>query len=74
MKNIRLKYHKDTGIRMSPEINLIQNYIHYDEDKCYNTFPFSNLYDYINWLEDQIDKSGKIIIDAKKLQKELMKL
>ena len=55
MKDIRLKYHRNTGIRVQPEMNLIEDYTHYDEDKCYHTQPFPNLYDYINWLEDQLE-------------------
>jgi len=55
MKNIRLKYHRDTGIRIQPEINLIEDYIYKNGNGDFIR-PFPNLFDYINWLEDQIDK------------------
>lgn len=55
MKDIRLKYHRDTGTRISPEINLIQDYVEEDMDGNWK-HPFPNLYDYIIWLEDQIEK------------------
>lgn len=68
MKNIRLQYHINTGIRIDPKINFIQNDDH-----------LSDLYDYINWLEDQLDKPIGIqhvnaVETAERLRLALLKL
>lgn len=78
MKEIRLKYHRDIGIRVNPEINLVQDYVEDCGDDCWDR-PFPNLYDYIIWLEDQLDNPiGMQRVNAaeagKKLRIALLKL
>ena len=48
MNELHLKYQQDTGIQISKEINLIR----YHSD-------FKYLYDYIQWLEEQIETNEK---------------
>lgn len=74
MKNIRLKYQRDTGIKVQPEINLVCDYMEYTGENGH-TCPFPYLYDYINWLEDQLNKtSAERRIQSRDLEKQLMKL
>ena len=43
-----------TRIRVQPEMNLIQNYVE-KKESGYWKYPFPNLFNYINWLEDQLE-------------------
>ena len=74
MKNIRLQYKLDAGIRIQPEINLVQDYT---KENAYgrDIHVFPNLYDYILWLEDQLNKtSAELRIEYKELSDKLMRL